>query len=421
MTLIVLTLVVAPAVAVVALAIAAPAVAAPRINVRSTAQFRAAVARLRTSGGTIVLVRHRYGALHVGARGRSRLVIRGRGSSTGDLELRGTRAVTVYNIAITPSTGPAYLRVTDSHRITLTRIRARGTTTLAGAISVISSGRVTVEDSNLSRCGDLRKGTQGFCLRLRDSDRITVRDNRFHDCFGCDFIHGRRDRQLLVTRNTFRRALVGPCGRHVAHCNHQDLIQLSSGAGEWITRNLFGVYDFGAAQVYLTDHVDGVLIQNNVFLGTDPKAPGIMARDAIKLGNQRTTNQPVGAIVNENTILAGAVRSDGVDNSVILSTPYTKLPPSQRPVIVNNVIARTNSPSRLCRLGTITTNVVEQGDPCNGDNTLGDPALDALGRPTAGSTLVINRALAEYAVAIDYTGRRRDQAPDIGAYEYVTP
>jgi hypothetical protein len=48
---------------------------------------------------------------------------------------------------------------------------------------------------------------------------------------------------------------------------------------------------------------------------------------------------------------------------------------------------------------------------------LGPDNLDAAGRPRAGS-VVIGAADPLYAPPVDFTGRRRDAQPDIGAYEY---
>ncbi|HXV32443.1 MAG TPA: hypothetical protein VD769_00430 [Gaiellaceae bacterium] len=50
---------------------------------------------------------------------------------------------------------------------------------------------------------------------------------------------------------------------------------------------------------------------------------------------------------------------------------------------------------------------------------MGDRRLDRPGRPTAGSTLTIDRADERWLKRFDFLGTRRDARPDIGAYEYV--
>jgi hypothetical protein len=64
------------------------------------------------------------------------------------------------------------------------------------------------------------------------------------------------------------------------------------------------------------------------------------------------------------------------------------------------------------------SNVIVDGTPCSSSDQAGDPFLDSVGRPTADSTLLLDRANRRYAPRTDYTGRARGPHPDIGAYEF---
>ena len=63
-------------------------------------------------------------------------------------------------------------------------------------------------------------------------------------------------------------------------------------------------------------------------------------------------------------------------------------------------------------------NVVVAGTACGLTDVVGDPLLDAEGRPTAGSALVIDLADAALAPPVDIDGASRVGPPDIGAFEF---
>jgi hypothetical protein len=65
-------------------------------------------------------------------------------------------------------------------------------------------------------------------------------------------------------------------------------------------------------------------------------------------------------------------------------------------------------------------NIVIRGRGCSDSDVVGPAALDARGRPRAGSS-AIDGANRYYAPETDVTGRRRGPAPDIGAVEYRGP
>lgn len=65
-------------------------------------------------------------------------------------------------------------------------------------------------------------------------------------------------------------------------------------------------------------------------------------------------------------------------------------------------------------------NVVLAGTGCSDSDRVGAGGLDRTGRPWPGST-VVDAALRRYAPRVDSTGRRRANAPDVGAFELRRP
>jgi hypothetical protein len=91
----------------------------------------------------------------------------------------------------------------------------------------------------------------------------------------------------------------------------------------------------------------------------------------------------------------------------------------RRPVLANNVIGVLGVPGHVCKqLRASVSNLILKGRRCSGSDLRGDAALDAHGRPTVASTLLIDSANGRYAPARDITGRSRGRTPDIGAYEH---
>ena len=62
--------------------------------------------------------------------------------------------------------------------------------------------------------------------------------------------------------------------------------------------------------------------------------------------------------------------------------------------------------------------VVLRGVACPGLEIGDQDELDASGRPTAASTLLIDRGSRSLGARRDIDGRLRDSRPDIGAFEY---
>ena len=246
---------------------------------------------------------------------------------------------------------------------------------------------------------------------------MTIRDNVFRDCRGCDFIHGRAGPHLVIERNRFLRAL--PCRRPVAKCRHQDLIELFLANRLVISGNVFGVTRLGGGQVLLSRKTNHVRIQNNVFHATDPRVPGVTVRRGLVIGQHLTCDVPRYVRVVNNLILAGDRPGDDGAAAIRMSVHYRTAPLRYRPVIANNILSRVRYGSVCVRARRSVRNVFLRGTACSASDVVGDPLLDAEGRPTADSALLIDRAAQSFAPPLDMLGRARVGPPDIGAFEYV--
>jgi hypothetical protein len=390
------------------------------IRVDNAAEFAAAEAALRDTGGTIRLGRNDYGGeLVVGSRSSRPLRIVGEhGVRVESLLLEGTQRVFVSRLTITPIRQDAWLRITGSRHVVLNDILVTAQRTRYRAtVQVHGSRHVVIRRSEFRRCGD-RSPLFSNCLHLKQGTRhIRILDNWFHDCRGCDFVHGRFGYDLTLRRNRFERAL--PCRMGGDRCRHQDLVSFWSGSRLLVERNTFGVYRRGAAQLYLIGGVDRVSIVNNVFHGADPKVAGYRPRVAIIVGSRGSRRVPRRVRIVHNTILAGARRVDGYAGSIRMSGVYWRLQWHRRPLLANNVIGLVEDPHHVCSVTrAAVSNVVLRGVACRGPNRVGDAHLDRLGRPTRASRLLIDRASRHLGARRDIDGRLRDARPDIGAYEY---
>lgn len=391
------------------------------IKVKSDAQFARAVEQLRVTGGKIVLRPHLYRKLVIGPRSNRPLTVVGsRGVRVQSLILEGTRRVTVGRIAVKPIGGNALVQVRRSRHVVLHDLVVSAYRTRFSASVLIPDSRdVTIRDSNFMHCGDRVRRFVNCVTLYRWSHDVLLEGNRFHDCYGCDFVHGRFGTNLTLRGNRFERAL--PCSLGRYRCGHQDLVQLFAGRRLRVVGNRFGVYREGGAQLYLTNSVDYATIANNVFVGTDPRVPGYRARMGIVVGSNSSKRLPHYAKILNNTILTGWLRRDGYAGSIRMSSRYGSVPRWKRPVVANNVIALLEQPSRVCNASRqFLNNVVIRGRSCSPDGLVGPAGVDSRGRPVRGSAL-IDRANRALAPATDATGRRRGPAPDIGALEYRGP
>jgi hypothetical protein len=386
--------------------------------VRGEAEFAAAVRYFRWSGGRIVLRPYLYRRLVVGPRGRRPLRIVGtRGARVETLLFEGARSVSFGRVTLGPIRGDALIDVHDSRNIVLHDlvVSARGTRYSASILLSAARG-VTIRRSNFMHCGDRAHEFTNCVTLYRWSHRVLIEDNRFHDCLGCDFVHGRFGTHLTIRRNRFDRSL--PCRMSAHRCGHQDLVQLFAGRHLRVVGNRFGVYKGGGAQLYLTNNVDYATIVNNYFAAGDPRVPGYRVRMGIVIGSNASRRLPHYAKVVNNTILSGAVRRDGYKGSIRMSSRYSVVPRWKRPIVANNVIALLETPARVCNGSQrFIHNIVVRGKTCSQSDRTGSPDLDGRGRPRRTST-VIDGANRHYAPALDATGRRRTGRPDIGAFEY---
>jgi hypothetical protein len=412
------------AIVLLAAAPAAEPAASKTIRVRNDRQLQAAVFRLASSGGTIRLLPNFYRTLVVPPRSERPLRIIGRrGVRIERVVFDRTKHVSLAGVRISPRTQHAIVEVNGSKHIELDDllVTAQGTR-LSASVTAWASRYVTIRRSTFAHCADRSVEWANCLMPFRRTQHVTVEDNWFHDCYGCDFIHGRFGSHLTIRRNRFERAL--PCrfrllGR--VRCGHQDLVQLFAGKWLRVEGNHFGVYKFGGAQLYLTGPVEHVSIANNVFVGSDPRVPRYWSRTALVIGAKSSDRLPRFVEIVNNTILTGAIRSDGYAGSLRISRAYRYGGYSrrERPLLVNNVIGLLRTWGRVCLgvRGSIS-NVVVRGHRCSRSDAVGRVYLDRRGRPTARSQLLIDRANPSHAPTYDVTGRRRGDAPDIGAYEY---
>jgi hypothetical protein len=388
------------------------------ILVGSEVDFARAAEQLRGSGGRIVLRPRLYRQLVIGPRAGKRLQIVGSpGTRVERILFWRTTRVSLGGMTIGPISGDARIELQAASDIELHDlvITAKGTSR-AASIFIANARHVTIRRSTFTHCGDFSPDFVNCVTLNRGAHNVIVEDNRFHDCRGCDFIHGRFGSWLTIRRNRFDRAL--PCHMGRYRCGHNDLVQLFAGRWLRVERNRFGVYRGGGAQLYLTDDLDHATIVNNVFVGTDPRVPSYRARMAIVIGANESKRLPYYTKITNNTILTGYRRRDGYEGSIRMSSKYGGIRRWKRPIVANNVIALLQTSWRVCGAAQrFMRNVVMEGKNCAAADYVGSADLDALGRPVADSP-VIDLANRHYAPPIDVTGRPRDAHPDIGAYEY---
>jgi Right handed beta helix region len=419
-----LTLIVA-----VVLALAPQAEAARSVNggvappgvrsVTSAAGFETAVAAMRSSGGTITLRPGTYPTkMRIGPRASQRLIISGpaRGRAVvRAIVLDHTQAVTIHKIHVRAMARDGGIHAISSlhiklHNLTFTAI----TTTRKVGLNLDHSSHVMVDHSAFAHCGD-NTPRWSMCILPRFASYVTIEHNRFHDCRGCDFIHGRAGPNLLIKSNTFNRALA--CHHTWVKCGHQDMIELFLANGMVVRDNIFGVNQFGGAQLYMALAVDHVRVLDNLFRASDPRAPTVVPRAGILVGTKAALRVPHDVDIINNTILSGSPFHGSL--SIVVSHRYLGLKRAWRPLVANNILGKQLSPNLVCpRLRRSTHNVIEQGVACGTTDVVGDPLLSARERPTAASDLLIDKANPTYAPIFDLSGHRRRGPPDIGAYEY---
>ena len=341
-------------------------------GVGTSAEFTAAVSALRESGGTIRLRRHFYrGELVVPARSARPLRIVGEpGVRVESLLLDHTQQVSVGKLTIAPVTDDAVLgiygsRHIDVHDVLVTAAHTR----LQAKVHIRNSSHVVIRRSEFRHCGD-RSPNLSNCLHLQPRTRhVRILDNWFHDCRGCDFIHGRFGYDLTMRGNRFERAL--PCRMRSRHrCGHQDLVSLFSGQQLRVEGNTFGVYKIGAAQLYLIaegrsrldreQRVPRHRPSRSRLQGArrdDHREPRIQARAAARRRHQQ--HDPHRSTPDRR--LRGSIRMSGV---------YWGLQPRKRPLLANNVIGLLEQPHHVCSVArAAVANIVLRGTACRGANS----------------------------------------------------
>ena len=415
------TVLVAAAVVLAAGAAAAPAAAlgTRTVFVSSSQEFNRAALAMRDSGGRIVLLPHDYAdPLFLTRRSAHPLTVVGtHGARVQTIDVIHAQRIRFERLRIGPVTGDAGMEVWRSTQIVLDRLTVSARhTRFRVEVNLDHSNDVQVQRSDFSHCGD-RSPEWSLCLLPNRASHVVVEDNRFHDCRGCDFIHGRAGKGLTIRDNRFARAL--PCHHGWEKCHHQDMIELFAADGLLVARNRFGLYHRGGAQLYMTGLVDHVRVVNNLFHRRDSRVPGVHSRVGILIGTRATPNLPRDVEVVNNTILAGTGRRGQAPSSIVVSPYYRFQPVDMRPLIANNVLARATDPSLMCLGVRSVRNVVIRGAACSPSDAAGLAYLDPHGRPTSASFLLIDQADPALAPAADLIGQLRDSAPDIGAFEYV--
>lgn len=364
-----------------AIALAAAPSPPPTYWVHTPAEFTDAVTAVRSTGGNIVLFPGRYAEPLVVSGPLTGFVrIIGRpGAIVQTLTLENTRHISVGPLRVNPLAGNALVTVTGSRNINLhdLKVSAQSTRRSAG-LDISDSTWVSIQQSQFSHCGD-RSPDWVNCLRVQSSARhVSVVHSWFHDCLGCDFVHGRIGAFLTVRDSRFERAL--PCrlsalglaavrsylGRYAGvRCKHQDLIELFAGDDLRFVHNYFGVYKKGGAQLYVTGESRRTLIADNVFRGTDARVPGWQARVGILVGGGGGGPIPTYVRILRNEIYTGAKRNDGYEGSISISRGYGwRIPAAKRPVIAHNVIGVLETPSRLCNGARMIDNTILRGRDC---------------------------------------------------------
>jgi hypothetical protein len=391
---------------------------ATRISVGSGAELDRAADALRRTGGTIVLRPRLYRELVIRWRaGKPLRIVGTQGTRVGRVVFDRASHVSFGKVTVGPIGGDAILDVRASRHIVLHDlvVTARGSRSRS-FVRIPDSRDVTIRDSDFSHCGDRSRRFANCVLLWRWSHDVLIEGNRFHDCRGCDFVHGRFGTSLTIRSNRFDRAL--PCRMDAYRCGHNDLVQLFSGRRLRVERNRFGVYRSGGAQLYLTNDVDHATIVNNVFVGTDARVPGYHARMGIIVGSAASKRLPLYARIVNNTILTGARRRDGYEGSIRMSSKYGSVLHRKRPIVANNVIALLKTRKHICSAAQLfARNIVVRGTTCSASDRNEPAGLDGRGRPRRTSS-VVDAALRRYAPRDDLTGRLRRGAPDIGALEY---
>ena len=384
------------------LAVAGPAAHATTIPVSNAAAFDQAIARAK--GGDVIQLagttfpqmlirRHQYS---------SPVTIQGTAATKLDgLVIKQSKNIVLSGFSMTPSSrGRATLGLVSSSFITIDHVVFDGRLEELGAGLNMNgdSSDVTVKNSEFTNCGF---GTRCFSPAGRN---VTLTNSNFHDCFDCDFVRG-GGLNVVITNNTFDRAMPGTCTGGTTECPHDDLMQIMGGAHYQIVGNHFGARSAGAAQLFIASGLgsskgpDDVYVANNTF---DGNSMGY----AIRVMNRPL---PTNVRIVNNTVLTGDISSIRVDDN------YARVAQSARPIIANNIFKRLTTVN--CPLANFSSNLIQEGSTCAPSDSIGDPHLSASEFPTVLSTLVLSMANQSLAPATDKVGTPRLPSADRGALQ----
>jgi pectate lyase len=386
------------------LALSGPAAHATTIPASNVAAFDQAIAHAKggdviqlagTSFPQLLIRRHQYSA-PVTIQGTT-------GTKLDGLVIKDSKNIVLRGLSMTPVTrGRATLGLVSSSFITVDHVVFNGQIEALGAGMNMNaaSSNVTVSNSEFTECGF---GTRCFSPA---GQNVTLTNTNFHDCHDCDFVRG-GGINVVITNNTFDRAMPGTCTGGTSACPHDDLVQIMGGAHYQIVGNHFGDRSAGAAQLFIASGLgsskgpDDVYAANNTF-------------DGNRMGYAiRVVNKPLPTNVRilNNTVLTGDI------SSIRLDDDYAKVAQSARPVVANNIFKRLTTVN--CPLGNFSSNLIQEGGKCASTDSIGDPHLNASEFPTALSTLVLSMANQSLAPATDKLGNPRLPNADRGALQHV--
>jgi parallel beta helix pectate lyase-like protein len=359
------------------------------------------------SGDTIMLVDGQYPILSIV--GSHSVTIKGsRNARVAGVSLWRSSAVTLEGFTVAPpGSARAVVLIKDSDDVTLDNVLIDGRDERVGA-GILTRGDnsdFVIKNSEITNCGDKNR-----CIGLtRGTVNTLILNNAFHDCFDCDFIRSGAS-GVTIKGNTFDRAIPGSCKGGPLVCNHNDHVQIAGGGPWTVIGNRFGVKQGGAASIYVNPGVTNkdnpihdVRIESNYFSGD----AGLFG---LKIGDDKIGLMSRISVVN-NTIMSGDIAALQIERG------WRNRPLGERPRVANNVFAIMSWPS-VCRVGQFFSNLTITGVACKGGE-IGPAKLGPDGRPTAGSSLVIDNADSTYAPLTDYSRSGRLGPPDRGAFEFL--
>ena len=393
------------------------------VQVRNSTQFAAAVAALRDTGGTIELRRNDYGGeLVVGTRSARPLHIVGeRGVRVESLLLERTQHVSVSRITIAPIRDDAWLRISGSRHIELRDLLVTAKRTRYRAtVQIIGSRHVTIRRSEFRHCGD-RSPLFSNCLHLKHGTRhVRILDNWFHDCRGCDFVHGLFGYDLTLRGNRFERALPCRMDQRALRAPGPRVVLV----GQPPARRTELVRRLPARRGAALPHPwsgQGFDRQQRVSRYR-PQGAGLSGARRDHRREQGIEARPTPRAHREQHDPHGCPphrRLRGLDPD-----ERRLLGPTAAEATTPREQRHRSRPGSAPRLQRRSEGDRERGAARScvpWPNRVGPVHLDPHGRPTAASTLLIDRGSRGFGTRRDIDGRPRDLRPDIGAYEYRGP